>query len=103
MEGAEVPGGAELVTQLWSLQGCTCVNEEGLTLQALTAVSRALLPLSHLQSDEVTVGLCRLRESLTGDDVAGSDGSGKGSGNAPQCGLGISSVNPTGDSSFALR
>lgn len=49
----------------------------------------ALLPRPYLQSYKVTVGLCRVRESLTGNDVARSDGSGKGSGNAPQCGLGM--------------
>ena len=38
----------------------------------------------------MSLGLCRVRESLTGNDLAGSDGSGKGSGNALQSGLGAS-------------
>ena len=38
----------------------------------------------------MSLGLCRVRESLAGTDLAGSDGSGKGSGNAPQSGIGAS-------------
>lgn len=33
--------------------------------------------------------MCRVRESLTGNNLAGSDGSGKGSGIAPQGGIGV--------------
>ena len=67
--------------------GKPCLLKTPVTVSAFASPS--LSPFS-VSSSEMRTGLCRVRESLTGNDLAGSDGSGKGSGIAPQNGTGAS-------------